>query len=151
MRCLSHALSGTLTLTPARAPGQLAAAGFFYVGGGEGNTLCQCYLCGKELEGWETKDVPLAEHTRRAPACPILALQLPANRRATFALADPAFLRGIDVAGAVAAGLYYAPDEDDAPAAACHACGCSLSARELAADPLCEGFPPSRLRVVAWC
>ncbi len=89
--CLAGARARALTrifffLSDTYTPKQLAAAGFFYKGKGESaeDTLTECFMCHKELEGWETKDVPLDEHRARSPNCPLLNLQLQENRLRTF-------------------------------------------------------------------
>jgi hypothetical protein len=116
---------------------QLAAAGFYFLGGGDDNTLCQCYMCGKFLEGWETKDIPVDEHKKRSAACPALNLHLACNRLVTFAAMPAAAGSGPELA---AAGFSYTPTLAGAPAATCFACPSALSAAQLKGDAMCGVF-----------
>uniref|UniRef100_A0A1B0D169 Uncharacterized protein n=1 Tax=Phlebotomus papatasi TaxID=29031 RepID=A0A1B0D169_PHLPP len=44
---------------------QMAEAGFFCIG----CDSAACFMCGKELDGWEEQDDPWVEHKRHAPQC----------------------------------------------------------------------------------
>lgn len=39
-------------------PENMAAAGFFSVGGKEELDLAECFICNKQLDGWESEDDP---------------------------------------------------------------------------------------------
>lgn len=41
---------------------QMARAGFYFVGDGEDNV--RCFMCLKELDGWEETDDAMAEHKK---------------------------------------------------------------------------------------
>ncbi|XP_055709463.1 baculoviral IAP repeat-containing protein 5.2-B-like [Phlebotomus papatasi] len=44
---------------------KMAEAGFFCIG----CDSAACFMCGKELDGWEEQDDPWVEHKRHAPQC----------------------------------------------------------------------------------
>jgi hypothetical protein len=73
---------------------QLAAAGFYYSGKDDDDNV-KCYLCDKELDGWDPKDDPMfvirywdlmfrKEHQKHAGFCPLLNLSIEENRIKTF-------------------------------------------------------------------
>lgn len=48
----------------------MAEAGFYSVATGtEDADAAKCFLCGKELDGWEASDDPWAEHKSHAAKC----------------------------------------------------------------------------------
>ncbi|KAK3098518.1 hypothetical protein FSP39_020265 [Pinctada imbricata] len=49
-----------------QSPRQLALAGFYYLGYGDG---VQCYFCGGKLTNWEPGDDPFVEHAKWFPMC----------------------------------------------------------------------------------
>ncbi|CAC5380144.1 BIRC2_3 [Mytilus coruscus] len=51
-------------------PNDLAASGLYYKGTKD---TCQCYMCGGILSGWETEDIPQAEHKKWFPKCPLVS------------------------------------------------------------------------------
>ncbi|KAG8223306.1 hypothetical protein J437_LFUL001180 [Ladona fulva] len=53
-------------------PEKLAAAGFVYCGTENEPDLVKCYVCLKELDGWEPEDDPWKEHVGHSGACPFL-------------------------------------------------------------------------------
>ena len=64
-------------------PSKMAAAGFYYTGGEDGDAVT-CFMCAKDLDGWEEGDDPMAEHEKHCPACPWMNLNLEENRFKTF-------------------------------------------------------------------
>lgn len=44
-----------------RNPEQMAAAGFFAIGGKEEPDLVECFMCSKQLDGWDPDDDPWYE------------------------------------------------------------------------------------------
>ncbi|CAK9834370.1 Baculoviral IAP repeat-containing protein 5 [Anthophora retusa] len=58
-------------------PERMAAAGFFAVGGQEEPDLVECFICSKELDGWDPDDDPWKEHTKHQPECPFVKLEKP--------------------------------------------------------------------------
>jgi len=64
-------------------PSKMAAAGFYYTGGVDGDAVT-CFMCSKDLDGWEEGDDPRAEHEKHSPACPWMNLKLEENRFKTF-------------------------------------------------------------------
>jgi len=46
-------------------PQKMADAGFYACGGSKEPDLARCYVCRKELDGWESTDDPWEEHKRR--------------------------------------------------------------------------------------
>ncbi|XP_026671605.1 baculoviral IAP repeat-containing protein 5 [Ceratina calcarata] len=52
----------------------MAAAGFFAVGGREEPDLVQCFICAKQLDGWDAEDDPWTEHARHQSDCSFVML-----------------------------------------------------------------------------
>ncbi|XP_046959767.1 baculoviral IAP repeat-containing protein 5 [Vanessa cardui] len=53
----------------------MAEAGFYSVAtGDEDADAAKCFLCGKELDGWEASDDPWAEHKSHASKCAFVQL-----------------------------------------------------------------------------
>ncbi|CAH0723091.1 unnamed protein product, partial [Brenthis ino] len=53
----------------------MAEAGFYSVATGkEDADAAKCFLCGKELDGWESSDDPWAEHKSHAAKCAFVQL-----------------------------------------------------------------------------
>lgn len=50
-------------------PSQLARAGFVFQPRPSNPDNVSCFLCHKDLDGWEDDDEPLAEHLKHAPDC----------------------------------------------------------------------------------
>ncbi|KAH0952163.1 hypothetical protein HN011_012083 [Eciton burchellii] len=51
----------------------MAAAGFYVVGDDEPD-LVECFICGKQLNGWESHDDPWSEHIKHQSDCPYVKL-----------------------------------------------------------------------------
>ncbi|CAG8974489.1 hypothetical protein HYALB_00011639 [Hymenoscyphus albidus] len=51
------------------APEQLAKAGFFYHPLPESPDNTACFLCHRQIDGWEEDDDPLVEHLKHSPEC----------------------------------------------------------------------------------
>ncbi|KAH0629391.1 hypothetical protein JD844_011442 [Phrynosoma platyrhinos] len=54
---------------------QMAEAGFIHCPTENAPDVAQCFICFKELEGWEPEDDPMEEHRKHSPKCAFLALQ----------------------------------------------------------------------------
>lgn len=50
-------------------PPQLARAGFFYRPTGDSNDNCMCFICHRQLDGWEEGDDAIEEHIKHSPEC----------------------------------------------------------------------------------
>ncbi|KAL7301236.1 baculoviral IAP repeat-containing protein 5 [Trichogramma pretiosum] len=50
-------------------PDSMAAAGFFAVGGEDEPDLAECFMCRKQLDGWEAEDDPWQEHQKHQSNC----------------------------------------------------------------------------------
>lgn len=55
-------------------PAKMAEAGFYFIGSKDEPDLARCYVCCKELDGWEGDDDPWFEHKKHAPKCPYVLL-----------------------------------------------------------------------------
>lgn len=55
----------------------MAEAGFYWCGTEQYNDVACCFLCHKELDGWESTDDPWDEHKKHAPQCPFVKLGRP--------------------------------------------------------------------------
>lgn len=60
-------------------PKKLAAAGFFHCPTDQEPDAVRCFVCHKELDGWEPTDIPLQEHKKHSPNCPFLSIQNPSR------------------------------------------------------------------------
>ncbi|XP_042308553.1 baculoviral IAP repeat-containing protein 5 [Sceloporus undulatus] len=56
-------------------PERMAEAGFIHCPTENAPDVVQCFICFKELEGWEPEDDPMEEHRKHSPKCAFLALQ----------------------------------------------------------------------------
>ncbi|XP_013385374.1 baculoviral IAP repeat-containing protein 5 [Lingula anatina] len=54
-------------------PEKMAAAGFYHCPTDQAPDLVKCFVCCKELEGWEPDDDPWKEHESHSASCPFLA------------------------------------------------------------------------------
>ncbi|XP_014217510.1 baculoviral IAP repeat-containing protein 5 [Copidosoma floridanum] len=52
----------------------MAAAGFYCIGGKDEPDLVECFLCCKQLDGWESTDDPWEEHKKHQPNCQFIQL-----------------------------------------------------------------------------
>ncbi|KAK3931197.1 Baculoviral IAP repeat-containing protein 5 [Frankliniella fusca] len=55
-------------------PEKMAEAGFYSLGKKSEPDLAKCYVCLKELDGWEQDDDPWSEHRKHAASCPYVIL-----------------------------------------------------------------------------
>lgn len=53
-------------------PKRLAEAGFYHIPSESEPDAVRCFMCLKELDGWEPMDDPMLEHKKHAPKCPFL-------------------------------------------------------------------------------
>ncbi|XP_020618423.1 baculoviral IAP repeat-containing protein 5-like [Orbicella faveolata] len=53
---------------------KMAEAGFFHSSNDRDPDIARCFVCFKELEGWEPEDNPLEEHRTHSPKCEFLSL-----------------------------------------------------------------------------
>lgn len=53
----------------------MAQAGFYYYGGGD--DAVRCFVCFKDLTGWESTDVPFDEHQNHSAECTFARLACP--------------------------------------------------------------------------
>lgn len=53
----------------------MAEAGFFWCE----DDAAACFLCGKQLDGWERTDNPWTEHMKHSPQCAFVKLGRPEN------------------------------------------------------------------------
>lgn len=56
-------------------PERMAAAGFFFIGTTDDPDLVECFICSKQLNGWESTDDPWKEHMDHQPSCAFVKLQ----------------------------------------------------------------------------
>ncbi|XP_043258407.1 baculoviral IAP repeat-containing protein 5 isoform X2 [Colletes gigas] len=58
-------------------PDQMASAGFFAIGSKEEPDLVECFICSKQLDGWDPNDNPWDEHMKHQKECPFIKLNKP--------------------------------------------------------------------------
>ena len=56
------------------SPEKMAEAGFYSIGGKSEPDQAKCYVCLKELDGWEIDDDPWSEHQKHSPQCAYVLL-----------------------------------------------------------------------------
>lgn len=120
----------------------MASAGFYHRPfDGSIDNVC-CFMCNKNLDGWEPTDEAWKEHVKHAPFCPLVRLDTEAGRLATFTSESwPHWKKPCLSAGKMArAGLFYWPkliptktlQEDTC---VCFQCGLALDGWEDEDDP----------------
>ncbi len=137
----------------------IAKAGFYYRAESTGSDNVVCYLCERQLDGWEEDDDPVEEHLKHSPQCgwAMLAriaqdgkfdpeeMDDPTNasiteaRRATFAAGWPhESKRGwvCKTEKMVEAGWHFAPTEECEDWVSCAYCKLSLDGWEPKDSPL---------------
>jgi len=55
---------------------KLASSGFYRPSPESEPELACCFMCLKDLEGWEPDDIPDEEHKSHSPACPYIQLKI---------------------------------------------------------------------------
>ncbi|KAK3852052.1 hypothetical protein Pcinc_041339 [Petrolisthes cinctipes] len=53
---------------------KMAAAGFYFIGNKKEPDLVKCFICQKELDGWEEEDSAWEEHKHHASYCQFIQL-----------------------------------------------------------------------------
>lgn len=53
---------------------RMASAGFLYIGNKREPDLVECFICSKQLDGWEPNDDPWNEHVKHQSTCPFVKL-----------------------------------------------------------------------------
>ena len=101
-----------------------------------------CYLCNKNLDGWEATDDAWQEHTKHAAQCPLVRLDTTGGRQATFSNSWPHGAT-LSPTNMVRAGFFYWPKlqpskgyVDDT--CVCFQCGLALDGWEEGDDPQVE-------------
>ncbi|XP_033630860.1 baculoviral IAP repeat-containing protein 5-like [Asterias rubens] len=56
-------------------PSKMAAAGFYHSPTPQEPDLVRCFMCCKELDGWEPSDDPMEEHKSHAPKCAFINIK----------------------------------------------------------------------------
>jgi len=120
-------------------PETLSQAGFYSnpVDGSLDNACC--FMCEKNLDGWESTDEAWAEHVQHSPMCPLVSLECLQSRLKTFVSWSHSRPSSQSLAEA---GFYYYPrtasatDKDDT--AVCFQCGLGLDGWEPTDDPVHE-------------
>ena len=59
-------------------------AGFYYRHFDDSEENVACFLCNKNLDGWEEGDDAWEEHQKHAPNCALVRLDIEHNRKRTF-------------------------------------------------------------------
>lgn len=75
---------------------QLAKAGFFYYPSQDSPDNVACFLCRKNIDGWEKGDDPLVEHLKHSPDCGWAIVAMIAREDEEFSEEYPLSNRMID-------------------------------------------------------
>eukprot|EP00729_Bicosta_minor_P008297 gene8297-15176_t len=116
-------------------PSKMAAAGFYYTGGEDGDAVT-CFMCAKDLDGWEEGDDPMAEHEKHCPACPWMNLNLEENRFKTFFHWPHKKKYTYKAKEFARAGFVHVPTADSNDMVKCVACDKHLDGWEADDNPL---------------
>ena len=142
-------------------PEDLARAGFYYKPSKASNDNTICYLCERQLAGWEPDDDPVEEHLKHSQECGWAILMNAAQdkeqdtatmedptgqllaeaRRATYAIGwphEPKRAWRCKVEKMVEAGWHFAPVTDGEDYVSCAYCKLSLDGWEPKDDPFHE-------------
>ncbi|OXU30739.1 hypothetical protein TSAR_001899 [Trichomalopsis sarcophagae] len=65
-------------------PDNMARAGFYAIGGKDEPDLAECFMCCKQLDGWEPDDDPWLEHKKHQPNCQFIKLDKPEEQDLTL-------------------------------------------------------------------
>lgn len=57
------------------SPERMASAGFFSKANKDEPDLVECFICSKQLDGWESSDDPWKEHEKHQASCAFVKLQ----------------------------------------------------------------------------
>ncbi len=143
------------------SPEDVARAGFYYKPSKASNDNTICYLCERQLGGWEADDDPVEEHLKHSPQCGWAVLMNVAQdanqetadiedptgqllsdaRRATFAIGWPHESKRAwkcKTEKMVEAGWYFAPVAEGEDYVSCSYCKLSLDGWEPKDDPFEE-------------
>ncbi|EDO32646.1 predicted protein [Nematostella vectensis] len=58
---------------------KMAAAGFYHCETDDDPDVARCFVCFKELDGWEPEDDPWQEHKKHSPKCEFVKLNKSSN------------------------------------------------------------------------
>ena len=113
----------------------MAMAGFYCrpLTGSEDNVCC--FMCAKNLDGWQPSDEAWNEHVAHAAACPLITLYLHASRLMTFDHWPHPRPKALAMSQA---GFFYYPRNIEDDTAYCYQCGLGLDGWEEGDDPLHE-------------
>ena len=134
-------------------PETLARAGFVFKPSASTPDNVECFLCHKDLEGWEADDDPLTEHVAHSPDCAFaihiqLENSVPADHdptsaymvsaRTTTLNSWPHTKRGWKCKSdaMAAAGFYFCPTKASSDFAKCVYCGLGLDGWTAKDDPV---------------
>lgn len=70
------------------SPEAMARAGFYACGNKEEKDLAKCFVCLKELNGWEANDDPMKEHISHCQNCPFVKLKKVENQITVYEMID---------------------------------------------------------------
>ncbi|XP_011862878.1 PREDICTED: baculoviral IAP repeat-containing protein 5 [Vollenhovia emeryi] len=62
----------------------MAEAGFYVVGGKDEPDLVECFICSKQLNGWEPDDDPWDEHVKHNSDCPFIKFNVRDEKKWTI-------------------------------------------------------------------
>eukprot|EP00040_Diaphanoeca_grandis_P000530 m.15707 g.15707 ORF g.15707 m.15707 type:complete len:289 (+) comp10708_c0_seq1:104-970(+) len=118
-------------------PAKLASAGFYSTASAESEDNVSCFMCGKNLDGWEHDDDPMSEHSKHCPTCPFMNLHLEENRVKTFKFWPHKKFPKTHQHFAEA-GFVHAPTPDSWDNVRCFSCDKNLGGWEIDDDPIEE-------------
>lgn len=117
-------------------PKNLAAAGFYFIGS-KGEDIVRCFMCRKELDGWDPRDDPTKEHKHHAATCPWVSLHLEESRLQTFKT-WPHACQNLHPSQFAKAGFVHIPSSASPDQVTCFSCSKSLDGWEESDNPIQE-------------
>lgn len=148
------------------APADLSKAGFYFKPTPRSNDNTACFLCDRQLDGWEPEDDPIREHLKHAESCGwavVMSIEAE-NEYDTSTMEDPTGQRLLDARKAtfdigwpheskrgwtcktekmVEAGWYFAPTAGSEDYVSCSYCKLSLDGWEPKDNPFEEHYSRS--------
>lgn len=115
-------------------PEDFAQAGFYCRPLVGSTDTVACFMCLKNLDGWEAGDSAWNEHKSHSPQCPLVTLNLCSSRMKTFEKWPGAAVKG-GTAALAEAGFFHFPKVDNDDTCICFQCGLALDGWEEGDDP----------------
>ena len=119
---------------PHLSPMAMAMAGWYHRPSVSSPDNVACFVCGKNLDGWQAGDQGWAEHVGHSAQCPLVGLYKLESRLKTFSNMWPH--KTPTPEQMASAGFFHYPKQKGDDTVYCFQCGCCLDGWEPNDDPL---------------